>query len=552
MDLFGKACHAGTASASSVVLWSENLGLFQHSANNSHDNHTTSYDAVLFPEETDVNSENEGARSEASSPEAEATTPLLANDETYEAPTAERAHTNDGVLQDILSDPLSSVNEVVSSDTVILNQVHGASIHWDELDPEPSFDSGSNSLCSIFFRVAACWCLLTPVYVAFCIYHKIFHGHDMRHQPQWLAWLVFVSVPVTAAIALLAPVVLLATRTRAIRPFKSRLVGIEGVVDAGVLEKYLWGFDHGNLTETAAQAYQDAHDMQQESVETRRDFTLLDTHLMTVTHFRSHVPPTAMFVVGEEAGKQRALLCSCNHRTETFHREEILRSDPRSLEEMLQVSGVRLSLSPRPKVGEIHTLVRFNRSSRWAIEILFFVICVIGVRIVGTYAYQSFYSLLSHKMYIVSGYIPAVAAVLYLDRPLEAMPYALVMKSTLDRSLGALYGIMGGSLSLLLVTAILTWYSLEEMVLRILLWAVVVPRLFELLMLFQIAFGLLGIEVVLIGITMSTFLLAIFTRSRGGFSISGIIATVDRGPAWRLDLRSFRRFHMAIGVPVYK
>ncbi|KAF6821102.1 hypothetical protein CPLU01_12588 [Colletotrichum plurivorum] len=553
MDLFGKASHAGAAFASPVVLWSENLGLFRHSANNSIDNGTTSYDAVLLPEETDVNSEDEGARSEALSLDTEATTPLLANNEIDEAPTAERAHTNDGVLRDILTDSLSSIKEVVSPDIVILNHVHGASIHWDNLDPEPYFDS-SKSLCGLFFHLAACWCLLTPVYIAFCIYHKVFHGHDMRHQPQWLAWLVFVSVPVTAAIALLAPVVLLATLTRARRPFKSRLVGIEGIVDAAVLEKYLWGFDHGNLTETTARSYRESDEMQQESIETRRDFTLLDTHLMTVTHFRSHVPPTAMFVVGEEAGKQRALLCSYNHRNETFHREEILKSDPRSLEDMSHVSGVRLSFSPRSKAGEIHTLVRFNRSSRLAIEILLCVICIIGyrVRMVGTYRYPSFYSLLSHKIYIVSGYIPAVAAILCLDRPLEAMPYALVMKMSLslifiayerlDRSLGALYGIMDGSLSLLLVTAILTWYSLEEMVLRILLWAVVVPRLFELLMLFQITFGLLGIEIVLIGITMSTFLLAIFTQSRGGFSISGIIATIDRNPAWRLDIRGFHRF----------
>ncbi|KAF6789326.1 hypothetical protein CSOJ01_14832 [Colletotrichum sojae] len=514
MDLSGKASHAGAASASPVVLWSENLGLFRHSANNSLDNRTTNYDAVLLPEETDVKSEDEGARSEALFPETEATTPLLSSDESYEATTAEWAHTNDGVLQDILSDPLSSVKEIVSLDTVILNQVHGASIHWDELDPKPYLDSGSNSLCGLLFHVAACWCLLTPVYIAFCIYHKLFHGYDLKHQPQWLAWLVFVSVPVTAAIALSAPVVLLATRTCARRPFKSRLVGIEGVVDAGVLEKYLWGFDHGNLTETTAQSYRESDEMQQESAETRRDFTLLDTHLMTVTHFRSHVPPTAMFVVGEEAGKQRALLCSYNHRTETFHRED---------------SQIR----PEMPRGDVPGL--------W--EVLFCVICIVGVppirvRIVETFRHYEFYYLLSHKLSIVCGYVPAVAAILCSDRPLEAMPYALVMKSLifiayerLYRSLGALYGIMDGSLSLLLVTAILTWYSLEEMVLRILLWAVVIPRLFKLLMLFEIAFGLLGIEIVLIGITMFSFLLAIFTRSRGGFSISGIIGT-PQDVAW--------------------
>lgn len=82
---------------------------------------------------------------------------------------------------------------------------------------------------------------------------------------------------------------------------------------------------------------------------------------------------------------------------------------------------------------------------------------------------------------------------------------------------------MDGSISLLLVTAILSWYTLEEMVLRILLWAVVIPRLFNLLMLLEIVFGILGIEMVLIGITLSVFLMAMFTRSSRGLSVSGII-----------------------------
>ncbi|KAF6836588.1 hypothetical protein CPLU01_03623 [Colletotrichum plurivorum] len=193
--------------------------------------------------------------------------------------------------------PLGIVRNVTSSglDTVVLDGVRGVSIHWDGLDPEPYFDEDkTGGYAARFFTVALMWCLSAPLIAAFSVFVS----------PKMLEFL-----PITALFALVAPVMLLKTRTRVRQPPKpkSRLVGIEGLVDAGTVEKHLWGFDHGNLTDDTALSYG-----QPMSADGGHFFTLLDTGRMTVTHFQSSDPPIAMLLAEEEGGRWRALLLFLN------------------------------------------------------------------------------------------------------------------------------------------------------------------------------------------------------------------------------------------------
>lgn len=264
--------------------------------------------------------------------------------------------------------PLCTIRDVASSglDTVVLHNVQGVPIHWDSLDPEPYFDEPDNSAYAYFFKTALLWCLSAPLIAAF----------SMFVSPRLLDLL-----PITALFALVAPIMLLKTRTRRRQPPRPRLIGIEGLVDVDTIEKHLWGFNHGNLTDNTALAYG-----QSLSTGEGRFFTLLDTGLMTVTYFQSSDPPTAMLLVGEESGRYRALLCSYNHRTHTFHREQVLRikCDSTCPKKFPPISGIRLSLASQPKTGDVlHTVVKFDRVSSWAREFVF--LGLVAVRLPPTH-----------------------------------------------------------------------------------------------------------------------------------------------------------------------
>lgn len=75
-----------------------------------------------------------------------------------------------------------------------------------------------------------------------------------------------------------------------------------------------------------------------------RIFTLVDTLSMTVMTFR------AVLVCGHEGGAQRALLCSYDFRTQTFHRETVLRMQSNVLNRMERVEKFGFSIESMPLV----------------------------------------------------------------------------------------------------------------------------------------------------------------------------------------------------------
>jgi hypothetical protein len=88
-------------------------------------------------------------------------------------------------------------------------------------------------------------------------------------------------------------------------------------------------------------------------VEPDRIFTLVDTYTMTVTTFRAVHPPSVVLVCGREGGARRALLCSYNYRTQTFHRETVLRMQTEVLDRMARIPRFRFSMESQPLIPSV-------------------------------------------------------------------------------------------------------------------------------------------------------------------------------------------------------
>lgn len=81
-------------------------------------------------------------------------------------------------------------------------------------------------------------------------------------------------------------------------------------------------------------------------VDQDRLFTIVDTYTMTVTTFWAVHPPSVAFICGQEGGMQRALLCSYDYKTQTFHRETVIRMMTKVLDRMERVERFRFSMAP--------------------------------------------------------------------------------------------------------------------------------------------------------------------------------------------------------------
>lgn len=258
--------------------------------------------------------------------------------------------------------PNNKVYGVLGSDTILLDGVYGATIHWDDLQPEPVIDRKSGKFLNFHITMTAVLCLFIPLVCAifYCMlalssYFTATNASGRRGPTDALAIILGSGLSVMAILALVTPVTLIASRGKPKQPFKARLIGIEGTVDAGTAERHLWGYNHGNLVDTTPSFYRDVDGSQEsttspqlQSPENDFTFTLIDTYLMTVTHCRSSLPPTAMLVCGQEAGMQRTLLCSYDWRTQTFHRQAVLRVKRQGLEQLHRVDRIRFSLAAHP------------------------------------------------------------------------------------------------------------------------------------------------------------------------------------------------------------
>ncbi|KAJ4357257.1 uncharacterized protein N0V89_001832 [Didymosphaeria variabile] len=245
--------------------------------------------------------------------------------------------------------PINKVTGVVASDIILLDGVYGAVIEWDNLKAEALVDTRRLSQLLMMFNIYSVTLTRTAFLVGLTVTMVISSTRSgVAMDPR--NWIIYV-LPFVTVFALFAPHLLVSIRSSTGKPLKPRLIGIEGMADASTVETYLWGFNHGRFKSTTPQSYSDTPGRPQASSTAAGDFlfTLVDTYMMTVTHFHCQVPPVAMLLLGEETEMQRAVLCSYYWRQQTFHRQTVLREGPRDLDQMHRINKVRFSLSQSPQ-----------------------------------------------------------------------------------------------------------------------------------------------------------------------------------------------------------
>lgn len=275
--------------------------------------------------------------------------------------------------------------EVTDHDALVLDGLVGATIHWDRIHGEASLDIipdftawalssclsiGVLALKYMLQWVAAIESLLPELllsqhrnFVATIIRVPILHGAiclivpllflfsssrflqqaQSTPQPSRLSRTRIVSMAFGVFLRLLFPFMLILSVKIPRGPRKPRLIGIEGTASAAQIERHLWGLNCGKLTTVTLVDGEPTRATASGPQQAQYAFTIVDTQELVVTHFRCARPPVAMFVAGHEGSVHRALLCSYDWETDTFHREAVLRVGPRVHAMMRPVGRVQIS-----------------------------------------------------------------------------------------------------------------------------------------------------------------------------------------------------------------
>lgn len=278
----------------------------------------------------------------------------------------------EAMLWDI--EPHCQIAGIVDDRTVTLDGAFAASIQWDSLEPVAFLKRRTiwrafmkvslRILPSLLFSgiTALAW---SPV--AIRLLHKT--GNTIKSVPG----LFFILIPTIGAImctaslsiAVTSPIILWDLCGGKFWGTQASLYGIEGNVDLGVVEKYLFGLNCGRLHWSAHGSDLSRHNEANEAIggecraakpgagitttvgesEEKRLFTLIDTLTMTAFQFRTMHPPTAAIVCGREGGMQRAILCSYHWPTATYCRETVLRMETVVLDRMRRMPRFRFAFS---------------------------------------------------------------------------------------------------------------------------------------------------------------------------------------------------------------
>uniref|UniRef100_A0A8H7K1P7 Uncharacterized protein n=1 Tax=Bionectria ochroleuca TaxID=29856 RepID=A0A8H7K1P7_BIOOC len=130
----------------------------------------------------------------------------------------------------------------------------------------------------------------------------------------------------------------------------ARLVGMEGVVDCATAERHIYGYHCGRLREISSTTTTSGSEtaIYEPGAPRKFTFTLIDTCAQTLRVINCAAPPIAMMLCGEDTAGHRAILCSYNHETGVYHREETLRVEECVRQQMKSARSVNLSLEPFP------------------------------------------------------------------------------------------------------------------------------------------------------------------------------------------------------------
>ena len=307
-------------------------------------------------------------------------------------------------------------------DALVIDDLHGATIHWDRISGSESLDFLPDlSLWFLDYLVSHGLLKLTLTALWFAIFGPIVMdkvkellGEDaLRSYQDSLVmacgldalWHVIVAIMVpipflyyhdsiqaphsplqwnsrTGIAKFVARIFflgwmpfLLLFRIKILRhPPKARLIGIEGAPDLSTIERHLWGFNWGKLRFVDLDADSDdqrlVNGLALDSSTTRRHtFTLVDTRERAVTRFRSNNPPVAMLIGGQEGSEHRAMLCSYDYKADIFHRERVIRVSSDAYDMTHKVNRLRLSLRPSDTETDSQSIIESHAGETSGVDI---------------------------------------------------------------------------------------------------------------------------------------------------------------------------------------
>lgn len=288
--------------------------------------------------------------------------------------------------------PTVQVAAIADQQTVVLDGAFGASIEWAELR-KVSFVKRKTiwrTAGSFIVRFAPSCLILTTALLAQVAespvqqFDRDGSGVTSRPNPM-IGFAIALFLVAFFAVALL-PYAMLSLYGGKFWSTEAVLFGLEGRADLEALERTLFGFHQGRLRWSPHGSTLSEHRLKAgegnggkwidqeceateplnevplssdvivgnqqepgraEQLDPDRLFTIVDTYSMTATLIRTVHPPTVALVCGHEGGMQRTLLCSYDYRTQTFHRETVIRMPTKVLDRMDRVDKFPFSMVGR-------------------------------------------------------------------------------------------------------------------------------------------------------------------------------------------------------------
>ncbi|KAI1813821.1 hypothetical protein GGS20DRAFT_453363 [Poronia punctata] len=271
-------------------------------------------------------------------------------------------------------EPTVQVAAIASDESVVLDGAFGAMIEWKELNRVgySKLDTTWRDLAELVLQSALWFFIYTTLL-------SLVWGTGVSGLPEGPFYLVvsaavIFSLVVFLAVALL-PALMVSLYSGKFLATEALLLGIEGQADLEWLEIQLFGFAQGRLQWSVCSTTQSLHRLKSkagsakwidneikplepttrpldnanpEKTDPDRIFTIVDTYTMTASLIRAVHPPTTALICGQEGGMQRTLLCSYDYRTQTFHRETVMRMTTMVLNRMERIDKFRFSMANMP------------------------------------------------------------------------------------------------------------------------------------------------------------------------------------------------------------
>lgn len=292
--------------------------------------------------------------------------------------------------------PSIQVAAITPGDSVLIDGAFGASIEWDTLRNIPFLKRATflRTFGNAIMRMAPVFVIAGIIALSFTsvltgvtsvdtssyssTYSSTYSSYSKRdgsnsvNNPAVAIGVILFLIGIV--IMAFLPIWILGMYRGKIWGTQAHLLGLEGVADVEWLEQQLFGISQGRLKWAANGSTQSRHQQKVtgeyledecEAKEPSEDplpqvrddlppdhlFTIVDTYAMTAMVIRAVHPPSVALVCGQEGGMRRALLCSYDYKTQTFHRETVVRMPTKVLDRMDRVNKFRFSMSNMPVIS---------------------------------------------------------------------------------------------------------------------------------------------------------------------------------------------------------